>query len=158
LKNIGKKTQVYRVCVETRSWRAIIQLSLGLDAVRSHRSNVFAVLIFAKLVLSGVKATMPPNNGIDLDNHEVVLKKAAILVARIFLPVIDCSKLFKPETIAPSISLYKAVTAQFPTALPSAPPPSKNHLKYSPSQFGNIHETALCFFYSTLFLHSRRKF
>ena len=121
-----KKTQVYRVCVETRSWRAIIQLSLGLDAVRSHRSNVFAVLIFAKLVLSGVKATMPPNNGIDLDNHEVVLKKAAILVARIFLPVIDCSKLFKPETIAPSISLYKAVTAQFPTALPSAPPPSKN--------------------------------
>jgi len=150
-----KKAQVYRVCVETRSWRAIIQLSLGLDAVRSH-SNVFAVLIFAKLVL-GVKATMPPNNGIDLENHEVVLK-AAILVARIFLPVIDCSKLFKPETIAPSISLYKAVTAQFPTALPSAPPPSNNHLKYSPSQFGNIHETALCFFYSTLFLHSRRKF
>lgn len=118
--------------------------------MRSHRSNVFAVLIFAKLVLSGVKATMPPNNGIDWDNHEVVLK-AAILVARIFLPVIDCSKLFKPETIAPSISLYKAVTAQFPTAF-------KNHLKYSPSQFGNIHETALCFFYSTLFLHSRRKF
>ena len=93
------------MCAGTRGWRAIIQLSLGLDAVRSHRSNVFAVLIFAKLVLSGVwpqrkrkftvKATMPPNNDIDCDNHKMVSKKAVILVAREFLPVMDCSKTFQ---------------------------------------------------------------